>query len=63
MLDHRSIIVCLSSNLVTILGLISLNQAAIWAGLLAAITTVVWNVINSYFRIKERKENVNRTNK
>lgn len=64
MIDHRSVFLWLTSNFITILGLISLNAIAIWIGILAGVTTVAWNVVNIYLKIKEsKKDNANRSSK
>jgi len=55
MIDHRSILLWVTNGLVTIFGLITLNTIAIVIGILAGITTIAWNVVNTYFRIKEGK--------
>lgn len=57
MIDQRSVIVCITSNFITILGLISLNALAIWIGIIAGVTTISWNLVNIYLKIKESKKN------
>lgn len=63
MIDHKSIFLWLASNSITILGLITVNSIAIGIGCIAGLTTIGWNVLNMYYKIKENKKNGDRLEK
>jgi hypothetical protein len=59
MVDHKSIFLWVTNSFLTIFGLITLNTLAIVVGILAGVTTITWNVVNTYFRIKQGKKEKN----
>lgn len=54
MIDTRSTILWATSGITTIFGLMTLNDWAIVAGILAAIGSMISSGINIYYKIKNK---------
>jgi len=66
MVDHKNVIFCLLSNFNIVIGLITLNNLAIFIGILSGLSVIGSNVFGNYLKWKEykrNKEDVDRTTK
>lgn len=66
MLDYKGIMNSFASYFSIVLGLITLNNAAIFVGIMSGLSVIVSNVYGMYLKNKEykrNKDNVDRTSK
>lgn len=54
MVDNKSIGLCLLSSSLNIFGWMTLNNFVAITGILACVTTVIYNSINIYLKIKNK---------
>lgn len=54
-MDHKSLIGWSGSGIMTIIGMVTLNQAAIIVGILTGVSTIALNVYTFLSRRKEAK--------
>lgn len=54
MVDTKSVGLCLLTSFLNIFGWMTLNNFVAITGILAALTTVIYNSINIYLKIKKK---------
>jgi hypothetical protein len=54
MADNKSVYLYLSTFVINIIGYITLNNIAIMVGIVAGVTTIVYNVVKTYKEIKNK---------
>lgn len=55
MFDFKGVFGWIGSGITIIFGMVTLNDVTITTGMIAGVTTIIWNVRNFYLSFKNKK--------